>query len=74
MMVFSILVVVGMVFVLYFDVDFFDMNFFVDFYLVYEWLWEVGFVVYFDKWNVYGVVCYVEVYVVLNDFVIFCLS
>ncbi|MCG2628109.1 MULTISPECIES: cytochrome P450 [Bradyrhizobium] len=56
------------------DVDPFAISFFDDPYPTHERLREAGPVVYLDKWNVYGVARYAEVYSVLNDPQTFCSS
>jgi cytochrome P450 len=56
------------------DVDPFSLEFFDDPYPTHELLRETGPVVYLDKWNVFGVARYAEVYAVLNDPLTFCSS
>ena len=56
------------------DVDPFALDFFADPFPTHERLREAGPVVYLDKWNVYGVARYAEVYAVLNDPATFCSS
>jgi cytochrome P450 len=56
------------------DVDPFALEFFADPFPTHERLREAGPVVYLDKWNVYGVARYAEVYAVLNDPATFCSS
>src|SRR3979490_1372717 len=54
------------------DVDPFAIEFFEDPFPTHEVLREAGPVVYLDKWNVYAVARYAEVYAVLNDPLTFC--
>src|ERR1700682_6809604 len=56
------------------DVDPFAIEFFENPFPTYEVLREAGPVVHLDKWNVYGVARYAEVYAVLNDPLTFCSS
>jgi cytochrome P450 len=56
------------------DIDPFALEYFDDPYPAQEALREAGPVVHLDKWNVYGVARYAEVYAVLNDPVTFCSS
>ena len=56
------------------DVDPFAIDFFEDPYPDQERLREAAPVVYLDKWNVFGVARYAEVYAVLNDPLTFCSS
>jgi 4-methoxybenzoate monooxygenase (O-demethylating) len=56
------------------DVDPFAIDYFDDPFHVQEALREAGPVVHLDKWNVYGVARYAEVYAVLNDPQTFCSS
>src|SRR4051812_45232280 len=56
------------------DIDPFSIGFFDDPYPAHETMREAGPVVYLDKWNVYGVARYAEVYAVLNDPQTFCSS
>lgn len=56
------------------DVDPFAIEYFDDPFPVQEALREAGPVVRLDKWNVYGVARYAEVYAVLNDPATFCSS
>ena len=56
------------------DVDPFALDFFADPFPTHQRLREAGPVVYLDKWNVYGVARYAEVYAVLNDPATFCSS
>ncbi|MGY4474381.1 cytochrome P450 [Bradyrhizobium sp. USDA 3364] len=56
------------------DVDPFALDFFADPFPTHERLREAAPVVYLDKWNVYGVARYAEVYAVLNDPATFCSS
>lgn len=56
------------------DVDPFALGFFDDPYPAHEAMREAGPVVYLDRWNVYGVARYAEVYAVLNDPQTFCSS
>jgi cytochrome P450 len=56
------------------SVDPFALDFSDDPYPTHEELREAGPVVYLDKWNVYGVARYAEVYAVLNDPQTFCSS
>ncbi|ACF00600.1 cytochrome P450 [Rhodopseudomonas palustris] len=55
-------------------IDPFALDYFADPYPEQETLREAGPVVYLDKWNVYGVARYAEVYAVLNDPLTFCSS
>lgn len=55
-------------------IDPFSLDYFADPYPEQETLREAGPVVYLDKWNVYGVARYAEVYAVLNDPLTFCSS
>jgi len=54
------------------DVDPFAIEFFEDPFPTHEALREAGPVVHLDKWNVYAVARYAEVYAVLNDPLTFC--
>ena len=54
------------------DIDPFSIGFFDDPYPAHQEMREAGPVVYLDKWNVYGVARYAEVYAVLNDPATFC--
>src|SRR5260370_30789713 len=56
------------------DVDPFAIEFFEDPFPTHEALREAGPVVHLDKWNVYAVARYAEVYAVLNDPLTFCSS
>ena len=56
------------------DIDPFAIEYFDDPFPVQETLREAGPVVHLDKWNVYGVARYAEVYAVLNDPATFCSS
>src|SRR5258708_18442549 len=56
------------------DVDPFAIEFFENPFPTHEALREAGPVVHLDKWNVYAVARYAEVYAVLNDPVAFCSS
>jgi cytochrome P450 len=56
------------------DVDPFAIEFFENPYPTQQALREAGPVVHLDKWNVYGVARYAEVYAVLNDPLTFCSS
>src|SRR6266446_10388752 len=56
------------------DVDPFAIEFFENPYPAQEALREAGPVVHLDKWNVYAVARYAEVYAVLNDPLTFCSS
>ena len=56
------------------DVDPFAIEYFDDPFPVHEALREAGPVVHLDKWDVYGVARYAEVYAVLNDPMTFCSS
>lgn len=56
------------------DIDPFAIEYFDDPFPVQEALREAGPVVRLDKWNVYGVARYAEVYAVLNDPATFCSS
>jgi cytochrome P450 len=56
------------------DIDPFSIDFFDDPYPAHERMREAGPVVYLDKWNVYGVARYAEVYAVFNDPLTFCSS
>jgi 4-methoxybenzoate monooxygenase (O-demethylating) len=56
------------------DIDPFSIGFFDDPYPAHETMRAAGPVVYLDKWNVYGVARYAEVYAVLNDPLTFCSS
>ena len=56
------------------DIDPFSIEFFEDPYPTHELLREAGPLVYLDKWTVFGVARYAEVYAVLNDPVTFCSS
>ncbi len=55
-------------------IDPFATEFFDDPFPAHEELRQAGAVVYLDKWNVYGVARYAEVYAVLNDPLTFCSS
>jgi cytochrome P450 len=55
-------------------IDPFATDFFNDPFPVHEELRQAGPVVYLDKWNVYGVAGYAEIYAVLNDPLTFCSS
>jgi cytochrome P450 len=55
-------------------IDPFAISFFDDPYPAHQEMREAGPVVYLDKWNVYGVARYAEVYAVLNDPQTFCSS
>src|SRR3954451_21400969 len=55
-------------------IDPFSICFFDDPYPAHQEMREAGPVVYLDKWNVYGVARYAEVYAVLNDPQTFCSS
>ncbi|MEN3288250.1 MAG: hypothetical protein V7634_2550 [Bradyrhizobium sp.] len=56
------------------DIDPFSIGFFDDPYPAHETMRAAGPVVYLDRWNVYGVARYAEVYAVLNDPLTFCSS
>jgi hypothetical protein len=56
------------------DIDPFAIEFFDDPYPAQAALRDAGPLVHLDKWNVYGVARYAEVYAVLNDPVTFCSS
>src|SRR5258708_24061256 len=56
------------------DVDPFAIEFFENPFPTHEVLREAGPVVHLDKWNVYAVARYAEVYAVLNDALTFCSS
>ncbi|MDB5618016.1 cytochrome P450 [Tardiphaga sp.] len=56
------------------DVDPFALDFFADPYPTHELLRETAPVVYLNKWNVFAVARYAEVYAVLNDPLTFCSS
>ncbi|CCE10063.1 putative cytochrome P450 [Bradyrhizobium sp. STM 3843] len=56
------------------DIDPFSIAFFDDPYPAHEAMREAGPVIYLDRWNVYGVARYAEVYAVLNDNRTFCSS
>jgi cytochrome P450 len=56
------------------DIDPFAIAFFDDPYPAHEKMREAGPVVYLEKWKVYGVARYAEVYAVLNDPQTFCSS
>jgi hypothetical protein len=56
------------------DIDPFALEFFDDPYPAQAALRDAGPLVHLDKWNVYGVARYAEVYAVLNDPVTFCSS
>ncbi|MGY4304370.1 cytochrome P450 [Bradyrhizobium sp. USDA 4369] len=55
-------------------IDPFAISFFDDPYPAHEQMREAAPVVYLDRWNVYGVARYAEVYAVLNDPLTFCSS
>ncbi|MCG6203185.1 cytochrome P450 [Rhodopseudomonas sp. HC1] len=55
-------------------IDPFSLDFFDDPYPDQQAMRDAGPVVYLDKWNVYGVARYAEVYAVLNDPLTFCSS
>ncbi|WP_316206345.1 MULTISPECIES: cytochrome P450 [unclassified Bradyrhizobium] len=56
------------------DIDPFSIAFFDDPYPAHDQMRQAGPVVYLDRWNVYGVARYAEVYEVLNDPQTFCSS
>ena len=56
------------------DIDPFSIEYFEDPYPTQELLREAGPLVYLDKWKVFGVARYAEVYAVLNDPLTFCSS
>lgn len=56
------------------DIDPFSIAFFDDPYPAHDQMRQAGPVVYLDRWNVYGVARYAEVYAVLNDPQTFCSS
>ncbi|MGJ4939993.1 cytochrome P450 [Bradyrhizobium sp. HKCCYLS1011] len=56
------------------DIDPFSIAFFDDPYPAHDAMREAGPVIYLDRWNVYGVARYAEVYAVLNDPQTFCSS
>ncbi|MDU3130471.1 MAG: cytochrome P450, partial [Bradyrhizobium sp.] len=55
-------------------IDPFAISFFDDPYPAHQQMREAAPVVYLDRWNVYGVARYAEVYAVLNDPLTFCSS
>jgi 4-methoxybenzoate monooxygenase (O-demethylating) len=56
------------------DIDPFSIGFFDDPYPAHARMRDAGPLVYLDKWSVYGVARYAEVYAVLNDPLTFCSS
>jgi 4-methoxybenzoate monooxygenase (O-demethylating) len=56
------------------DIDPFAIDFFDDPYPAHQRMRDAGPVVYLDRWNVFGVARYAEVYAVLNDPLTFCSS